>query len=209
MFNNNAVYSGGNEIDLQDGGSVSYKDITGAPVQTASVVCDDSCTIDHVRINSDEGIRVGGAGTVNVSNTYVDTTALPGDHADGIQAYAPGATGTLNMTNVTFQTHSDGNSGMFIADGWIGSINMNNVLFIGDNGNTAFDIYPDDGDVHVSLNNVYIVGPWLYYQFNIESTNGHSVIITQWNVYNATIVNGALIVGSAIPCPAADGVICP
>jgi hypothetical protein len=197
-------------IKLQNNESFSNSSIvesSGNP----SLTCLGACTINRVRIESREGIRVAGNGTVAVTNSVMDTTGIPNDHADGLQAYAPGSVGTIALSNVTFVTHTSlTHTGMFIADNWTGTITMNNVVFNGNGAAYAFRIYPDiGGDIHISLNNVYLIGPFQYAPFDMKSVAGHNVIADQWNnVRNATIVNGVLVSGSLIPCRSGN-VICP
>ena len=92
---NDPLFSGltnSSSVVIQDGGTLSnYSSTTDGPL--ATVQFDGSATLNNVRINSDEGVRIGGSGNITISNSYIETTGLPGDHADGIQAYAPAAPG--------------------------------------------------------------------------------------------------------------------
>src|ERR687896_301910 len=74
-------------VTLQNGGTLSYKSITDTG-HTASVVGLGAFTLDHVRIDSREGVRIGGDGNVTIRNSYIESTGIAGDHADTIQAYA-------------------------------------------------------------------------------------------------------------------------
>src|SRR6188474_1483419 len=88
----NGVTSSGSVI-LRDGGAISNKSITDTG-NLASVVGYGSFTVDGVRINSGEGVRIGGSGDIKINNTYIETKGESGAaHADGIQAYDPGGTG--------------------------------------------------------------------------------------------------------------------
>ena len=89
-------------VMLRNGGTLSYKSIvdnSGDP--SVTTVGGGSFTIDHVRIDSREGIRIAGGGDITISNSYIETAGIGDDHADGIQAYAPGSTGNVTITNTT------------------------------------------------------------------------------------------------------------
>src|ERR1035437_7315589 len=100
---NEPLFSGltnSSPVEIQDGGTLSnYSTTDNGPI--ASVLLDGSATLNDVRINSDEGVRIGGSGNINISNSYITTTGLPGDHADSIQAYDPGGIGNVTITNST------------------------------------------------------------------------------------------------------------
>ena len=73
-----------NWADVPDGGTLSnYSSTDDGPYGT--VMLEGSATVNNIRINSDEGIRLSG-GTITISNSFIETTGLPGDHADGIHA---------------------------------------------------------------------------------------------------------------------------
>ena len=116
-----------------------------------------SFTLDHVRIDSREGVRIGGGGDITISNSYIETTGQGSDHADGIQAYAPGSTGNVTVTNTMIVSHSTAaTAGMFIADGYSGTFTFDNVVFQG--GPFGLRIAADTDDIYVSLKDVYFVG---------------------------------------------------
>ena len=118
-------------VGLPNGGSLSNKSITQTG-PTASVVGYGSFTLDDVRISSEEGVRIGGSGDVNISNSWIESTGLPGDHADFIQAYAPGSTGNVTITNTAIVSHDTyTTAGLWIADGYSGTLTLDNVLFEG------------------------------------------------------------------------------
>src|SRR4051794_33626137 len=103
-------------VTLKNGGTLSNASITDSR-NIASVVGEGAFTLDTVRINSQEGIRIGGSGNIDIKNSYIETTGLAGDHADGIQAYDPGGTGNVTITNSTIVSHNNNaTSGMFVAD---------------------------------------------------------------------------------------------
>jgi hypothetical protein len=187
-------------VEVQDGGTLSdYSSTADGPI--ATVLLDGSATLNEVRINSDEGVRIGGSGNITISNSYIETTGLAGDHADGIQAYAPGGSGNVTITNTTIVSHDqNATSGMFIADQYSGTFTFNNVVFEG--GPYGLRIADDAGvDDYVSLNNVYFVGPFEYGAVLLQEVTAN-IHITAWNnVRYATIVNGVLVPGALIPPP--------
>ncbi|MGY3144566.1 hypothetical protein ACVWYQ_001565 [Bradyrhizobium sp. USDA 3397] len=187
---------------LQDGETISGVSISDQS-DTVAVGGSGSFTIDDVRISSREGVRIGGSGDVTINNSYIETTGLSGDHADGIQAYAPGATGNLTITNSTIVSHDqNATAGLFIADGYSGTFTFNNVVF--DGGPFGLRIAADAGaghDDYLALKDVYFVGPFAYGALWLEEVNAN-IHITQWeNVRYATIVDGQLIPGDLIPPP--------
>ena len=199
---NDPIFNGvttSSSITVKDGGSVSYKSITDTG-STASIVGQGSFTLDHVRINSREGVRIGGDGDMVINNSYIETTGVGSDHADGIQAYSPGSSGNLTITNTTIVSHNNAaTAGLFIADNYGGTVTLNNVVFEG--GPYALRIHADSQDVTVALKDVYFVGPFGYDPFLIGEYGG-DIHITQWeNVRYATIVNGELVPGALIPSP--------
>ena len=131
---NDSMFSGvtnSGSVILKNGGTVSNKSITDSG-DIASVLGYGSFTVDGVRINSTEGVRIGGSGDIVINNSYIETTGRSGDHADGIQAYAPGSTGNVTIKNSTIVSHNDNaTAGMFIADDYNGTFTFNNVVFQG------------------------------------------------------------------------------
>src|SRR4051794_7125462 len=195
---NDPMFSGvttSNSVWLPNGGTISNKSITDTG-DTASVGGGGSFTIDDVRISSQEGVRIGGSGTVNINDSYIETTGLPGDHADGIQAYAPGGQGNVTITNSMIVSHNhDATAGMFVADQYYGTFTFNNVVFEG--GPYGLRIGNDAGaghDQYVALKDVYFIqGSFEYAPFLFQSVNA-PVHITEWdNVRWATIVNGQVV----------------
>lgn len=196
LFSNN-ISSGA--VTLQNGGTVSNRSITDTG-SLASVVGNGSFTMDDVRIDSREGVRIGGSGNINISNSYIETTGTGSDHADGIQAYAPGGTGNVTITNTAIVSHnSAATAGMFVADDYSGTFTFNNVMFEG--GPYGLRICADKDDIYVSLTDVYFVGPFMYSPLLFQEVNA-PIHITHWeNVRYATIVNGELVPGALIPAP--------
>ena len=199
LFNANVV-SGA--VDLADGATITGKSIT-AVNYAASISCGGSGTISTVRIQSREGVRIAGDGSlVTIDRTFMDITGVGADHADGIQAYSPGGHGSFTVTNSTIKMGTTAvNCGVFVADNYIGRFTFDNVVFWG--GLYGLRIHPDvGGDQYVSLKDVYFVGPFAYGEFTFAPVAGHVVHFTKWeNVRHATIVNGVLVPGTLIPCP--------
>ncbi|RYH20610.1 MAG: hypothetical protein EON54_26210, partial [Alcaligenaceae bacterium] len=199
---NDPIFSGvtnSGSVTVKNGGTVSNKSITDTG-STASIVGTGSFTLDHVRIDSSEGVRIGGGGNIVINNSYIETTGTGNDHADGIQAYSPGSTGNLTVTNTAIVSHNQAaTAGMFIADNYGGSITLNNVMFEG--GPFGLRVAADNQDITLALKDVYFVGPFMYDPLLIEEVNA-KIHITQWeNVRSATIVNGQLVPGALIPSP--------
>jgi hypothetical protein len=190
-----------NGASVADGGTLSNKSISGMSSGDASVGGLGSFTIDTVRIDSREGVRVGGSGDININNSYIETTGLAGDHADGIQAYDPGGKGNITLTNSAIVSHNNANAtaGLWVADDYGGTVTLDNVMFEG--GPYGLRIAADDQPISVALKDVYFVGPFgggplLFQQVNAP------IHITEWdNVRSATIVNGQLVPGALIPPP--------
>ena len=117
---------------VPNGGTLSYKSFTNLTTGDAVVGGTGSFTLDHIRIDAREGVRIGGSGDITISNSYIETTGQGADHADGIQAYAPGSTGNVTITNTMIVSHSTAaTAGMFIADGYSGTFTFDNVVFQG------------------------------------------------------------------------------
>lgn len=199
---NDPMFSGltnSGSVEIKNGGTLSnYSSTDNGSI--ATVLLDGSATLNNVRINSDEGVRIGGSGNITINNAYIETTGLPGDHADGIQAYDPGGTGNVTVTNTTIVTNpSYDNDGFFIADSYSGSFTFDNVVFEG--GLYGLRIASDANAITVALKDVYFVGPFTYGALLFQETHA-PIHITEWdNVRYATIVNGQLVPGALIPSP--------
>ncbi|MCA1453688.1 hypothetical protein I6F35_10745 [Bradyrhizobium sp. BRP22] len=196
LFNSNTSSAA---VTLRDGGTLSNASITDSG-SIASVVGSGSFSLDQVRINSREGVRIGGDGDITISNSYIETTGQGSDHADGIQAYDPGGSGNVTITNTTIVSHNTAaNAGFFVADDYSGSFTFNNVVFEG--GLYGLRIHADSDDIYVSLKDVYFVGPFMYDPLLLLEVNG-KIHITDWeNVRYASIVNGELVPGALIAPP--------
>jgi len=209
---NDPIFSGvtnSNSITVKNGGTVSNKSITDSG-STASIVGTGAFNLDHVRISSAEGVRIGGSGDVTINNSYIESTGQPGDHADSIQAYAPGSNGNLTITNSAIVAHdNNATAGIFIADNYGGTITLDNVMFEG--GPFGLRIAADNQDITLSLKDVYFVGPFMYDPLYLQEVNAN-IHIVQWeNVRSATIVNGQLVPGDLIasPLPVEGGAVAP
>ena len=163
-----------------------------------------SFTLNDVRMQGNEGVDIFSGGDVYINNSYIETTGAAGDHADGIQIYAPGAHGSLTVTNTTIVSHNqNATAGMFVADYWYGTVTLNNVVF--DGGPYGLRIGNDAGaghDQYVALKDVYFIkDSFLYSPILFQEVNAQ-IHITQWdNVRWATIVNGELVAGALIAPP--------
>jgi hypothetical protein len=163
------------------------------------VTCNGSCTLTRGRVRAREGYRCQ-SGTQNLNYMYFEITGTGDDHADGVQCYAPGSSGVVTVKNTTFKLAGAMNAGYWSADGWKGSHVFENVVFWG--GNYGLRI-PADGGTSVKLKNVYFVkDSFRYNAFLFDTVNGKRISIDQWdNVRWATIQNGKLVLGDAIPRP--------
>lgn len=198
---NDPVYanttSGTSRIKLSSGSSqtdLSIVENSGEP----TIIC-DGCSITRVRIQSREGIRCV-SGNINLTWVYIAATGVGDDHADGVQCYAPGNTGTVTVKNSTFKMVGATTAGYFSADDWRGSHVFENVLFEG--GNHGLRI-PADGGSSVSLKNVYFVrGSFRYGAFSFDVVNGRRINIARWeNVRWASWQGDQLVLGALIPRP--------
>lgn len=197
-FSGNSVAS---STTVPNGGAISKKTITDTG-QVASVVFRGNGTADTIRIKSREGVRIGGSGTITIKNSFIEVNGTGNDHADGIQAYAPGSKGVINVQNSTIKCGEDqATAGFFVADNWSGDINLNGVVF--DGGPFGLRIHSDKGgDINVSAKDVYFVGPFMYNPFYFLNYGGHRVVVKVWdNVRSASIVGGKLIPGDLISRP--------
>jgi hypothetical protein len=207
---NDPLFSGvtnSSSVEINYGGTLSnYSSTNDGGI--ATVLLDGAATLNNVRINSNEGVRIGGSGNITISNSFIETTGLPGDHADGVQAYSPGGIGNVTVTNTTIVTNnSNDNAGFFVADNYSGTFTFDNVVF--DGGLYGLRINADAGSGHtydVALKDVYFIqGSFEYDPFLIYVPPGYTgaqLNITEWdNVRWATIVNGQLVPGALIPPP--------
>lgn len=194
----NAVTSGA--LVLSSGATRSNLSITADGPQ-ASVQCNGSCSLDHIRISSREGVRCV-TGTLNIDSMWIEAQGVSGDHADGLQCYSPGSSGTNIIKNTTFRAYNNNaTAGYFSADNWKGSHSFENVLFWG--GPFGLRVTFDGGS-SVSLKDVYFVkGSFMYSAFLFDpDSSGKAVPILKWeNVRWVTIVNGQMVIGDLIPKP--------
>jgi hypothetical protein len=190
-------------VRLSPNGTVSNKSImeTGS---VASIVTRDGATIRNCRVNSRECVRIGGSGAFLIDNCYLEALGVGPDHADVIQAYSPGSRGALKVFNTAIATHGvAANVGLFIADNWTGTIDLENVAFVGGGVNYGLRVHPDTGgDNVIRLKNVFFVPPFRYGPYLFGDAGRHKNIIELWeNVRMATIANGRLALGPALPKP--------
>jgi hypothetical protein len=169
---------------------------------SASILALDNIVIDTCRVNSRECVRVAGNG-VDIRNCYLKAEGEGADHADTIQAYSPGQTGShiqVTDTAVVMGTVAI-NAGLFVADSWSGTVTCNNVMFQG--GLYGYRVHADPGcTVNISMTDVFFVGPFTYGPLLIEPVGTGVINVTHWeNVRHATIVDGVLVPGSIIEEP--------
>jgi hypothetical protein len=188
-------------IFIPNNGTVSHLSIVdNSGHAVISTYGGGNATIDTCRIVAREGIRVGASGIVRIDNCWLEARGISGDHADVIQAYAPGSIGTIHVTNSTLRAYnSNATAGLWVADNWAGTVRLENVVFWG--GPFGLRLHADTrGDVHVFLKDVFFVGPFGSSPYYFLDYGGHRVIIEQWdNVRQATIVNGVLVPGALMP----------
>jgi hypothetical protein len=192
------VASGTSGIALPPGSSrtdLSIIESSGDP----TVTCLGSCSLTRVRIQSREGVRCI-SGNINLTWIYIEATGVSKDHADGLQCYGPGSTGTVTVKNSTFKMAGITTAGYWSADDWRGSHVLENVLFEG--GSYGLRI-PADGGSSVSLKNVYFVrGSFRYGAFLFDVVKGRRINIVQWeNVRWASWQGDQLVLGNLIPRP--------
>jgi hypothetical protein len=199
---NDPVYanaaSGTTNIALQPGSSrtdLSIIENSGDP----TVTCLGSCSLTRVRIQSREGVRCI-RGDINLTWVYISATGVDNDHADGLQCYGPGSTGTVTVKNSTFKMAGITTAGYWSADDWRGSHVLENVLFEG--GTYGLRI-PATGGTSVRLKNVYFVrGSFRYGPFLFDVVNGRRIDIAQWeNVRWASWQGDKLVLGPLIRRP--------
>lgn len=183
---------------------------------TASLILMRSNTVKNVNIKSRECIRIAGGGDLIsgaetrykphiIKGCYLEANGSGADHADVIQTYFGGSGGHFSLivedTCVKLGMEA-ANTGLFVADYCNGDVIVRNTVFWG--GPYGCKIHPDsNGGNVISFKDVYFVGPFGWGEFIInKSLNGNVNIIKQWeNVRKATISNGKLVPGEAIPRP--------
>ena len=187
--------SGLNSGEILDAKSIF--DYSGNPSISGSAY-----TLNRVRIKSRECVRVNGTGDIHLNWVWAEAVGFADDHADAVQCFAQGSTGSVTDTHSTFRAHAFATtSAYFSADNYLGDHIFNHVLFWG--GPIGLRIHCDGGR-YLSLDDVYFVTEEGGYPYllNYGNCGGAGVIVTQWtNVFNATIVNDALVVGAALPPP--------
>lgn len=176
-------------------------------------------TMSKCRVDWREGPRISIANSViNVDQCFINCVGVTGDHADGMQAFMAGPGAQLVVTNTCFRSYDDveaattygtsfiGSDAFFWADTSAGSVTFNNVLIWGGARGTA--IYPDNGvTVHINFNNVYYApsssNSFEFFTYDIRSgTPPGTLIVDNWtNVFAATVVNGVIVPGAALPSP--------
>jgi len=186
----------------QRGQNIDHKSLNSPNYAEAAFGGQGNNNFSYCRCNVREGLHVRGPGYFNVSNCWLQATGQGDDHADGIQAYAPGSRGTITVRNTSVKmSNTAATAGMFVADNWTGTIDIQDCMFWG--GPFGLRLHPDaGGDNDVYLKNVYFVGPFAYGPIYFSDYGGHVNHIRKWeNVCKATIENGVLKPGSPIKPP--------
>jgi hypothetical protein len=182
---------------LSNGSTLSDRSIT-VDGGAASILCDGSCTLNRVRVNSSEAVRIT-SGTILIQDSYLEATGSGDDHADVIQAYSPGSRGSLILRNTSIVAHNTAaTAGIFIADSWKPDlVDLENVMFSG--GPYGLRLHADGyAGAHLRMKNVCFVGPFMYGMYLIDSI----VTIDEWtNVNECVIQDGKLVITRAIPHP--------
>jgi hypothetical protein len=189
-------------IAIPNGGTLANTSVDDPNGDNVSIFAAGAATVNKCRVRSREALRVGGSGLVRIDKCWLEAKGISGDHADVIQAYAPGKTGTIHITNSSLRAYNnDATAGMFVADNWTGTVRLENVLVWG--GPYGLRLHSDvGGDLHIYLKDVLFVGPFMWGPYLITGENGTRAIIEQWdNVRQATIVNGVLVPGALMPRP--------
>ena len=189
---------------VPSGGSVTDKSITETG-SLASIRCENSCTLTRVRVNSREALRVV-RGNVVVRDSWLEAKGISPDHADVIQTYSPGATGTITLQNTTIRAYTGAaTAGVFVADDWNADlVSLENVVIWG--GPWGLRLHTDGyTNAHLRMRNVcFITGSFGSGRFIIDDgkQGGGGWKIDEWtNVNDCTIVNGQLVRGTAIARP--------
>jgi hypothetical protein len=198
-----AVVALGSQI-LASGSALTDKSIAvnGA---NASIQCNGSCNLTRVRVNSSEALRVV-SGNVVITDSYLEALGSGADHADVIQTYSPGSTGTITLRSTAIVAHTTAaTAGLFIADGWKPTlVDIQDSVFWG--GPYGMRLHADGfTGAHLRMRNVCFVGPFSGGRFIIDTAaggGGPPWQIDDWtNVNDCTIQSGQLVRGAAIAKP--------
>lgn len=179
--------------------SIDVRGQTGAP---AAIDIGSTGSMRRCRIRANEGIRVSDGARL-IEGCFVEVTATS-THSDSLQAYNPGATGTITLRNSWLcnipGTHEAGNAAYWSAADWRGNHILENVLLSGGGFNLRI---PGDGGTSMSLTNVFFEeGTGVLGTLWFPEVNGRRCRIDKWeNVRFARIVNGSLVLGAFIPKP--------
>jgi hypothetical protein len=190
---------------LANGVSLTDKSFANANNGNQIITLNGNNTLTRVRVGlpTREGPRVAGNGTFTFNSCWIEVDGTGADHADCIQTYAPGSSGSLVLNNTTLRAYKSGerggigSAGIMGGENWVGSFVFRNVLFW--SGYVAAHLYPDvGGDIHFNWENVYFVNSSPSY----GPYGGHKVVVDRWvNVCNATIVNGVVVPGAPLARP--------
>lgn len=203
----------------------TYTDGTPA-MNWTGLVGTDTLNMSQCAIDWREGPRIAAdAGNLNIDQCFFNCVGKTGDHADGIQAFSPGGTAQVTITNTCFRSYTDaeaiskygagfiGSDAVFWADSFQGKISFNNCLFWG--GARGVSINADVGTTHVSMVNCFFAMspnqvPYSFagaggYGYLIQPTGGTLVIDAWSGNFDATISGTTITPVNSIPNPTSAG----
>ena len=124
--------------------NTSIEEQSGNP----TVVSNGGNTLTKIRVRSRECIRITDS-DLTIENAYLEAQGTGDDHADTLQAYSPGARGSVTLRNVHVRAYTEAaTAGYFSADYWSGTITCENVIFQG--GPFGIRVHSDT-DGHIDL----------------------------------------------------------
>lgn len=190
-------------IQLAIGTDLSRMSIVNQVGESSITLLGDN-EVSYCRVDSREAVRLISTGLIN--KCYLESTGLDSeaDHADTIQVFSVGQVGgDLTIQNTHSVAHTAAaNANFFCSDTWSGSLTFQDVIFQG--GPYGMRIDSDPGcHIDISLQNVYFVGPFSIATHLVQDVGTGTHKVLNWtDVYEATIVNGAIVQGAAIAAPA-------
>ena len=111
------VTSSSSTIRVASGATLANRSIVESSGQP-TVTCDGTCLLTRVRVDSREALRIL-RNNIVIEDSWLEAQGSGSDHADTIQAYAPGSTGTLTIRRSTIRAYTgSATAGIFIADDW-------------------------------------------------------------------------------------------
>jgi hypothetical protein len=164
------------------------------------------CKMINCRVKGREGPRVGGPGNYEFVSCYITAEwGDAGDHADGLQAYCPGAApmirmdrSTLRMTNALGQFSN--NAGLFLADDCQANVTLTKCIFDGSGcphhgGMFLANVPGDHGVATIRANDVQLFKGW---DFTGPATEWGPTRVLEWtNVRDGDSGAGVPVPGEA------------